>query len=122
MRERKVPGPVSSWFPDPMPALLRARKRAEELRTELEAARRQGDQERLARLRAQLRARRKELKSPHAPIEEMRKLLSEAQRRTFDMNRARLIAEGQKARQAQQGVRAKRRGAGGPLGAPLEAE
>jgi hypothetical protein len=28
---KKTPGRGESWFPDPMPALLRARKRAEEL-------------------------------------------------------------------------------------------
>lgn len=31
MSERKTPQRSTSWFPDPMPALLRARKRAEEL-------------------------------------------------------------------------------------------
>ena len=31
MSGKKTPRRGSSWFPDPMPALLRARKRAEEL-------------------------------------------------------------------------------------------
>ncbi len=31
MSARKTAGRGNSWFPDPMPALLRARKRAEDL-------------------------------------------------------------------------------------------
>jgi hypothetical protein len=89
---------------------LRARKRAEELQAELEAAR--GDAERSAAVRAQLRANRAQIKGPHKRIEEMRKLLSEEQHPTFDMNRARLVAEGQQSRQARQGPRARRPGAG----------
>ncbi len=91
---------------------LRARTRAEELRGELEAARQRGDTQRVAALRPELRASRAKLESPHAPIEKMRALLSEEQRPTFDMNRARLVAEGQQSQKARQGQRARRAAAG----------
>jgi hypothetical protein len=38
---------------------------------------------------------RAQIKKPHEVFEEMRALLSEEQRPTFDMNRARRIAKGQ---------------------------
>jgi hypothetical protein len=91
---------------------VRARKRAEEIRADLEVARRGDDAQRTARLREELRASRRRLKSPHAPIEEMRELLSEEQRPTFDMNRARLVAEGRQSQEARQGPRARRSRAG----------
>jgi hypothetical protein len=94
---------------------LAARKRARELETELQAARRQGDAERTATLRAELRANRAQIKGPHARIEEMRALLSEEQRPTFDINRARLVAEGQQSRKPRQEQRARRPGAGGEM-------
>ncbi|TFG93317.1 MAG: hypothetical protein E4H11_08395, partial [Myxococcales bacterium] len=84
-----------------------ARKHADELRAELEAARKRDDTQGLAALRTQLRASRAELKGPHARVEEMRELLTEEQRPTFDMNRARLASEDQSSRQARQGPRAK---------------
>jgi hypothetical protein len=96
---------------------LRARKRAEELRAELEAVRQRGDTKRSAALRPELRASRAKLKSPHVPIEQMRALLSEEQRPTFDMNRARLASEGQQSRQTRQGTRASQSGADAGAGA-----
>ncbi len=96
---------------------LSARKRAEELRAEIAVAREEGDAKRTESLRAELRASRTRLKSPHAPIEELRALLSEEQRPTFDMNRARLVAEGQQAKKARQGSRAKRPRAGAAVDA-----
>jgi len=91
---------------------LRARKRAEELRAELEAARQRGDTKRSATLRPELRKNRAQIKSPHSRIEQMRALLAEVQRPTFDMNRARLVAEGQQSRKGPPGQRARRPEAG----------
>jgi hypothetical protein len=93
------------------------RKRAEELRAELEAARKLDDDEQLAALRTQLRASRAKLRGPHARIEEMRALLSDEQRPTFDMNRARLAFEGQQSRQTRQRTRATQPGADAGAGA-----
>ena len=76
-------------------AQRRARQQAEERKKEAVAARKRGDTTRAAELRTQLRKDRKELQNPHARLEQMRALLEEEQRSTFDMNRARLMAEGQ---------------------------
>jgi hypothetical protein len=89
-----------------------ARRRAEELQAELEAARERGDKERVASLRKELRANRSQLRNPYARIEQIRALLSPEQRPTFDMNRARLVAEGQQSRKARQAQPAKRPAAG----------
>ena len=88
-----------------------ARRRAQELQAELEAARERGDGERVAILRQELRANRSKLRNPYARIEQIRALLSPEQRPTFDMNRARLVAEGQQSRKARQAQPAKRRAA-----------
>jgi len=76
-------------------AQLDERKRSGELRAELDAAQQQADTERRAAIRAESRALRARRKGPHECMEEMRALLSEEQRPTFDINRARLAAEGQ---------------------------
>jgi hypothetical protein len=96
---------------------MNVRKRVTEIQAELRAARRSGDTDRSAALQAKLRAKRAELKDPAVRIEEMRALLTEEQRPTFDMNRARLVAETQQARDAQR--RPPRRAAPG-AGAPSE--
>jgi len=74
---------------------LAERRRSGALRAELKAIQQQADTERSAAIRAESRALRARLKGPHECIEEMRALLSEEQRPTFDRNRARLAAEGQ---------------------------
>ena len=74
---------------------IAARKRAEEIQAELVDARRQDDARRSAALRTELRANRAQLKDPYLRIEQIRRLLPEQQRPTFDMNRARLVAEQQ---------------------------
>jgi hypothetical protein len=85
----------------------KARARAQELQAELGPARRERNAARSAALQEELRAIRAELTSPHTAIEEMRALLSDAQRPTFDMNRAHLVAEGQKSPKAQPAQRTK---------------
>lgn len=97
-----------------------ARKRVVEIQAELRDARRDRDAERGAALQAKLRASRAELRDPAVLIEEMRALLTEDQRPTFDMNRARLVAESQQARETQQRRRAKRAGPGADARAPAE--
>ena len=89
-----------------------ARARSQELQAELATARRERKPERSTALREELRKIRTKLKSPHTVIDEMRALLSDEQRPTFDMNRAHLVAESQKTPKAQKGQRAKRRAAG----------
>jgi len=78
-------------------AELKRGRRIVELRTELDAARRQGDQERIRAIRAERGALREHRKGPDKTMEEMRALLTQDQRPTFDMNRARLAAESQQA-------------------------
>jgi hypothetical protein len=96
------------------------RRRVRELQADLRVARQQGDAKRSAELQEELRANRAQLKNPHARIEEIRELLTEEQRPTFDMNRARLVAEGQQARKARQGQRPKRAGPGAGTKAKTE--
>jgi hypothetical protein len=90
----------------------------EELRAELDAARRQGDTERISAIRAERHSLLVQRKGPNESMEELRALLTEEQRPTFDMNRARLRAESQQAQKAQKGRRKKGPGAG----AVVEAE
>jgi hypothetical protein len=76
-------------------AELKFGQRHEELQAEFETAHQQDDTEDLRAIRAEaapLLARRR---GPNECMEEMRVLLSEEQRPIFDMNRARLAAEGQ---------------------------
>jgi hypothetical protein len=73
-------------------------ERSGELKAQLKAARQQADAERNAAIRAESRALGARLKDPHECIEAMRALLSEEQRPSFDMNRARLFAEGDQPR------------------------
>jgi len=73
-------------------------RRSAELRAELETARQYDDAddtEWIRAIRADIGELRKQRKGPNESMEEMRALLSEEQRATFDMNRARLAAEGQ---------------------------
>jgi hypothetical protein len=70
-------------------------RRLGELRAEFEAVQEQGDTERIRAIRRERRELRERLKGPDKCMEEMRALLSEEQRPIFDMNRARLAAEGQ---------------------------
>jgi len=86
-----------------------------ELRDELEAARRQGDRERIRAINAERASLRERRKGPNKTMEELRALLTEEQRPIFDMNRARLVAESQ---QSQKG----RRKRGARAGAAVEAE
>jgi len=96
-------------------AELKHGRRIEELRAELEAARRQGDTELIRALRTERKSLRADGKGPNKSMEEMRALLSEEQRPIFDMNRARLAAEDQQPREGQR-ERSPR------AGAELEAE
>jgi len=93
-----------------------ARARALEFQSELQVARQQGDKERAASLRAKLSANRAQIKRPDQRIDEIRALLREEQRPSFDMNRARLLAEAQQPRKN----RRQRRPAAGAAQAPLE--
>jgi hypothetical protein len=97
-----------------------ARKRVVATQTELRDARRKRDMERGAALQAKLRASRAELKDPAVLIEEMRALLTEEQRPTFDMNRARLVAATPQARETQRRRRPGRAGPGAGVQAPTE--
>jgi Spy/CpxP family protein refolding chaperone len=83
---------------------LGAIQRSPELRSEIRIAREQADKKRTASLQSMLRANREEIKRPQERIEEMRAILREEQRPGFDMNRARLVAEGQE-QQKKQGRR-----------------
>ena len=78
-------------------AVLKYGRRTEELRAEFEAARRQGDKERSRAIDAERQSLLEQRKGPDRTMEEMRALLTEEQRPTFDMNRARLAAESQQA-------------------------
>ena len=98
---------------------IAARKRVGEIQAELRDARRNDDAERTAALQAKLRATRTELRDPAVRIEEMRALLTDEQRPTFDMNRARLVAEIQQAREAQR-RRPRRAAPGADAKAPTE--
>jgi hypothetical protein len=92
-------------------AQLDERRRSEELRAELETAQQQADKERIAAIRAESRALRARRQGPHECIEEMRALLSEEQHPAFDMNRARLAAEGQQPRTSKERRQRRRSGA-----------
>jgi hypothetical protein len=100
-------------------AQVAARKRAEEIQAELIVARRQDDTRRSAALRTELRASRSQLKDPFVRIEQIRRLLTEPQRPTFDMNRARLVAE-QQEREQRKRRRARRARSGADAQAKTE--
>jgi hypothetical protein len=76
-------------------------RRTEALRAELDAARRQGDKERSRAIRAERSELLAQRKGPNKIMAEMRALLTEEQRPTFDMNRARLAAESQSTQKKQ---------------------
>jgi hypothetical protein len=80
---------------------LGALQRSPELRSEIRIAREQADKKRADSLQSMLRANREEIKRPQERIEEMRAILREEQRPGFDMNRARLVAEGQRPQKKQ---------------------
>jgi hypothetical protein len=90
--------------------------RALEFQSELRVARQQDDKERGASLRAKLNANRVQIKRPDQRIDEIRALLREEQRPSFDMNRARLLAEAQQPRKN----RRKQKPAAGAAPAPPE--
>ncbi len=92
-------------------AELKRGRRIEELRTELDDARRQGDEKRIRTIRAERSSLLAQRKGPNESMEEMRALLTEEQRPTFDMNRASLAAESQ---QPQKGPHKKGRRQRGP--------
>ena len=83
-------------------AQLSTRMQLENLDTELRMARLQGDEERSRVLRAQRPALDAQLVERHELMEAMRVLLTDEQRPIFDMNRARLVAEGQKPRKSRE--------------------
>ena len=99
-------------------AQLEYGRRSGELRAELEAARRQGDTERIRAIRAERHSLLEQRKGPDECMEEMRALLSEEQRPIFDMNRARLAAEVQQPRTRKE--RRRRGPEAGAARAPLE--
>jgi len=80
---------------------LRHRARFQELDAQFAAALRRADTERTAALDAELRATSAQLKEHYELFEEMRALLTEAQRPIFDTNRARLVAGSRAARKVQ---------------------
>ncbi len=82
-------------------AELKYGRRTEELPAELRAARRQGDKERIRAIELERQSLLAQRKGPDRTMEEMRALLTEEQRPTFDMNRARLAAESQPAQKGQ---------------------
>ncbi len=89
-------------------AQLEVGRRSGELRAELETARQQDDTERIRAIRAEDRPLRARRKGPDECMEEMRALLSKEQHPTFDMNRARLAAQGQQ-QQPRKGPRNRKR-------------
>jgi hypothetical protein len=84
---------------------LGALQRSPELREEIRIAREQADKKRASSLQSMHRANREEIKRPQERIEEMRAILREEQRPGFDMNRARLVAEGQQQQKKMQNRR-----------------
>jgi hypothetical protein len=103
-------------------AELKHGRRIDELRAALEAARRRGDTERIRAIGAERRSLLEQRKGPNKSMEEMRALLTEEQRPTFDMNRARLAAESQQAQKESQQAQKGRRDRGPRAGAAVEAE
>ena len=89
-------------------------RRTEELRAELDAARRQGDKERTRAIRAERSSLLAQRKGPNETMGEMRALLTEEQRPTFDMNRARLAAESQQSQAERSNRRTRPRALVGP--------
>jgi hypothetical protein len=96
-------------------AELKNGRRTEELRAELEAARRQGDTERSRAIREERHSLVAQRKGPNTTMAEMRALLTEEQRPIFDMNRARLAAESQQPKKERHRKRSR-------AGAVVEAE
>jgi hypothetical protein len=74
---------------------LDGRAQLQQRDAEIPAAHKSRNPERIKAARAAFAATRVQIKEPHEIFEEMRTLLSEEQRPTFDMNRARRIASGQ---------------------------
>ncbi len=76
-------------------AQLNTRALLQQLDAEVSAARKVHDSKRLEAARGEFRAVKDQLKKPHEIYEEMRVVVAEEQFPTFDMNRARLVAESQ---------------------------
>jgi Spy/CpxP family protein refolding chaperone len=74
---------------------LDGRAQLQQRDAEIPAAHKSRNPERIEAARAAFAATRAQIKEPHEIFEEMRTLLTEEQRPTFDMNRARRIARGQ---------------------------
>jgi hypothetical protein len=76
-------------------AQLNTRALLQQLDAEVSAARKVHDSKRIEAARGEFRAVKDQLKKPHEIYEEMRIVVAEEQFPTFDMNRARLVAESQ---------------------------
>lgn len=77
---------------------LETRTQLEDLDTEIRIALEKGDRELSRKLREQRRDLATHVKERHELMEEVRAVLTVDQHPVFDMNRARLVAEGQKSR------------------------
>jgi len=88
-------------------AQLKMRALLQQADAELSAARKARDSERGDAAREKFRALKKQLKEVHEIHEAMRAVLAEEQRPTFDMNRARHVAEMQRAERIRSEERAK---------------
>ena len=74
---------------------LAGRAQLQQRDAEISAAHKSDNPERIEAARAAFAATQAQIKGPHEIFEEMRTLLTEEQRPTFDMNRARRRARGQ---------------------------
>ena len=81
-------------------AQRQTRRRIQQRDAELQEASRARAPQQIAALRGELREVQSQLKPRHEMYDEMRALLSDAQHPTFDMNRAGVVAEAQKLRDA----------------------
>jgi hypothetical protein len=81
-------------------AQRQTRMRIQQRDAELQDATRARDPQQIAALRGELREVQSQLKPRHEMYDEMRALLSDEQRSSFDMNRAGVVAEAQKLRDA----------------------
>jgi hypothetical protein len=89
-------------------AQLELRARLQQLDAKLSAARKTQDSERSDAAGEEFRALNEQLREMHEIHEAMRAVLAEEQRPTFDMNRARHVAEMQRAERIRSEERAKR--------------
>jgi hypothetical protein len=89
-------------------AQLNTRALLQQADAKLSAANQTGDSERSDAAREEFRALNEQLREMHEIHEAMRAVLAEEQRPTFDMNRARHVAEVQRAERIRSEERAKR--------------